>query len=80
MCLSFLLVSLSALLLSSLTARLSLNRSQINGSISIRASSSLEVVGTARSPSSVRRLMALFSQARPRFRSFGISSVANKGE
>ena len=76
-------MSLSALLLSPLTARLSLNRSpwpEINGSISIRASSSLEVVGTARSPSSVKRLMAFVSQARPRFRSFGISSVANKGE
>ena len=62
-CLSFPLVSLSALLLSSLTTRFSLNKSpwsEINGSISIRASSSLEVVGTARSPSSVRRLMAFF--------------------
>ena len=62
-CLSFPLVSLSGLLLSSLTARLSLNKSpwfEINGSISIRASSSLEIVGTARSPSSVRKLMAFF--------------------
>ena len=62
-CMSFPLVSFYGLLFSSLTARLSLNRSpwsEINGSISIRASSSLEVVGTARSPSSVRRLVAFF--------------------
>lgn len=72
---------LSGLVRSSPTARLSLNKSPLsesNASISIWASSSLEVVATARGPSSFRRPLAVFFQVRPQFRSFGISSVAGE--
>ena len=71
---SFPLVSLIGLVRSSPTARFSLNESpssESNVSISIWTSSSLEVVGTARCPSSVRRLMAVFFQARHGFDTSG---------